>query len=277
MPSATQGPQSLPTYYIGHAGVPLLYSDTPNNRIVQDNLRAIGDEILALSPRPKAIIVFSGHFEAGEIHGPGVIEVNVKDGTYIQHDFVGDFHDSSPFVYKYDWPHQDAPDLAVEVWKHLVKSGVKSKRVERGVDHGVWVPFKLMFPEEKPLDIPVIQVSTYHGYDLESQIRLGEIFESLRHEGYLIVGSGMAVHSFRSIDEIREAKTEEEREAVRAKVLAESKTFDAHIRSAVQHRDAGARRKALLELESLYEFKRSHPTVEVSLMLRSMVPRVNII
>lgn len=74
MPSATQGPQALPTYYIGHAGVPLLYSDTPNNRIVQDNLRAIGDEILALSPRPKAIIVFSGHFEAGEIHGPGVIE-----------------------------------------------------------------------------------------------------------------------------------------------------------------------------------------------------------
>lgn len=52
--------------------------------------------------------------------------------------------------------------------------------MERGVDHGVWVPFKLMFPTEKPLDIPLIQVSTYYGYDLESQIRLGEIFESLR-------------------------------------------------------------------------------------------------
>lgn len=68
----------------------------------------------------------------------------------------------------------------MEVWKHLVKSGVKAKRVERGVDHGVWVPFKVMFPPEKPLGIPVIQVSTYHGYDLESQIRLGQIFESLR-------------------------------------------------------------------------------------------------
>ncbi len=98
-----------------------------------------------------------------------------------QHDFVGDFHDSQPFVYKYDWPHQDAPELANDIWKHLVKAGVKSKRVERGVDHGVWVPFKLMFPEEKPLDIPTIQVSTYYGYDLESQVRLGEIFESLRY------------------------------------------------------------------------------------------------
>ncbi len=74
MPSATRPSQPLPAYYIGHAGVGLLFSETDNNRIVQDNLRAIGDEILALSPRPKAIVTFSGHFEAGEIHGPGVIE-----------------------------------------------------------------------------------------------------------------------------------------------------------------------------------------------------------
>ena len=74
MPSATQASQPLPVYYIGHAGVGLLFSETENNRIVQDNLRAIGDEVLTLSPRPKAIVTFSGHFEAGEIHGPGVIE-----------------------------------------------------------------------------------------------------------------------------------------------------------------------------------------------------------
>lgn len=74
----------------------------------------------------------------------------------------------------------------------------------------------------------------------------------------------MAVHSFPSIGEIHEAKTDEEREAVRAKVLAESRAFDAHVRSAVQHNEPGARKKALLELESLDEFKRSHPTVEVS-------------
>lgn len=92
----------------------------------------------------------------------------------------------------------------------------------------------------------------------------------IRHEGYLIVGSGMAVHSFRSIEEIQEAKTDEEREAVREKVLAESRAFDTHVRRAVQNKDAGARRKALLELESLYEFKRSHPTVEVSSAPKSL-------
>lgn len=93
---------------------------------------------------------------------------------------MNDLHDAYPAAYKYEWPHHDAPELATEVWKHLRSSGIKAKRVERGVDHGIWVPFKVMFPPEDPLEIPIVQVSTYHGYDLESQIRLGEAFQSLR-------------------------------------------------------------------------------------------------
>lgn len=77
MPSAVTPTRPLPVYFIGHAGVGLLFNDSPQNRIVQSNLRAIGEEIRAITPRPKAILTFSGHFEAGEIHGPGVIE-----GTY---------------------------------------------------------------------------------------------------------------------------------------------------------------------------------------------------
>ncbi|KAI1651661.1 Extradiol ring-cleavage dioxygenase, class III enzyme, subunit B [Daldinia loculata] len=262
MPSAVVPERPLPVYFIGHAGVGLLFRESPQNRIVQDNLRAVGEEIRAISPRPKAILTFSGHFEAGEIHGPGVIEVNVKKGTYIMHDFVNDFHDSAPFVYEYDWPHEDAPELATEVWRHLTKSGIKAKRVERGVDHGVWVPFKLMFPPENPLDVPVVQVSTFYGYDLESQIRLGEAVASLRNEGYLIVASGMAVHSFSSIAEIQDAPSDEARELARQRVLKESRDFDTHLRAAVAKRDATERRGALLQLESLPEFRRSHPTVE---------------
>ncbi len=83
----------------------------------------------------------------------------------------------------------------------------------------------------------------------------------------------MAVHSFRSLEEIYAAKEGEEREAVRAKVLAESKSFDASIRKAVANEDPAARRKALLDLESLYEFKRSHPTVEVSRLPLKILPK----
>ncbi|KAL4872604.1 hypothetical protein BDV12DRAFT_182944 [Aspergillus spectabilis] len=262
MPSTITPTQPYPAYFIGHAGVGLLFNESSNNKTVQANLREIGEEILSLSPRPKALVVFSGHFEAGEIHGPGVIEVNVKGETYILHDFVNDFHDTRSSVYKYDWPHQDSPELASQLWDHLRKAGIKAKRVERGVDHGAWVPFKIMFPEKNPLDIPVIQISTFHGYDLASQIRLGEALRSLRHDGYVIVGSGMAVHSFTSIGEIRDAPTDEEREATRAKVLAESRAFDTYLREAVTKRSANERNEALLKLVDLYEFKRSHPTVE---------------
>ncbi|KAK7191050.1 hypothetical protein DPSP01_007778 [Paraphaeosphaeria sporulosa] len=261
MPS-NESSKALPTYFIGHAGVGLLFKESENNRIVKDNLRDVGKEIIALSPRPKAFIIFSGHFEAGEIHGPGVIEVNVKRNTPILHDFVNDFHDSHPLVYEYDWSHQDAPDLATAVWKHLNDSGIKAKRVQRGVDHGTWVPFKIMFPPEDPLDVPIIQVSTFHGYDLESQIRLGESIRSLRHEGFLVVASGMAVHSFASISEISRAQTDEERGITSEKVLGETRSFDKQIRGALAIEDSAKRRGALLELGLLPEFKRSHPTVE---------------
>lgn len=72
----------------------------------------------------------------------------------------------------------------------------------------------------------------------------------------------MAVHSFSSIGEIHQAEPEK-RESVREKVLAESKTFDTELRNAVTKRNAVDRRQALLALESLHEFRRSHPTVEV--------------
>ena len=74
MPSSVEPDKPLPAYFIGHAGVGLLFNESDNNRVVQDNLRQIGEEISAIQPRAKAVIVFSGHFEAGEIHGQGVIE-----------------------------------------------------------------------------------------------------------------------------------------------------------------------------------------------------------
>ncbi|KAL4978463.1 Extradiol ring-cleavage dioxygenase, class III enzyme, subunit B [Aspergillus desertorum] len=253
MSSSVEPTLHLPVYFIGHAGVGLLFDDRPVLESARANLREVGEEFISLAPRPKAIVAFSGHFEAGEIHGPGV---------FSKHDFVNDFHDSRPLVYEYEWPHRDAPDLATQLWQHLRQAGIRAKRVERGVDHGIWVPFKVMFPEDRPLDIPLIQISTFHGYHLESQIRLGEALHSLRHEGFLILGSGMAVHSFASIQEIADARGGEEKKTVRALVLSETRSFDAQLRAAVAKKDGRERKKALLKLEALYEFRRSHPTVE---------------
>lgn len=144
-----------------------------------------------------------------------------------------------------------------------------------------------MFPEDSPLDVPLIQVSTYHGYDLASQIALGEALRPLRcvmgqtnaakivlsvlghrEQGYVILGSGMAVHSFESMGEIWRLPQGAERSAKAEQVLRESQAFDAAIKDtfdSIKYPTYQQRVSALLALESLPEFKRSHPTVEVSL------------
>lgn len=98
-----------------------------------------------------------------------------------------------------------------------------------------------------------------------------------RSQGFLIIGSGMAVHSFASIEEIHQAADPEEKEIRRAKVLNETITFDARLQTALKIQNAVERRKALLDLEALHEFKRSHPTVEVGPGLFGLRTNVSVV
>lgn len=43
--------------------------------------------------------------------------------------------------------------------------------------------------------MPIVQVSLYDNEDADAHYRLGQILESLRDEGILIIGAGMAVHN----------------------------------------------------------------------------------
>ncbi|GAA6050958.1 hypothetical protein JCM3770_005343 [Rhodotorula araucariae] len=258
MPSVAQ---QYPLYFIGHAGASLLWQQSPESVQTRANLREIGREILDLQPRPKALVIFSGHFVSDEIRGKEVIEVNVKPKTLIEHDFVNDFHDSYAPAYEYDWEHIDAPELAREVYAELRDAGLDARRVERNLDHGVWVPAKVLFPPEAPLDIPIIQVSTYHGYDLALQYKLGDAAARLRSLGYLLVGSGMIVHSFWQRPAIDRAPVHE-RDALFAELLAESKRFDRAVQAAAIREKVEERKQALLALEKTSEWPNAHPTVE---------------
>jgi aromatic ring-opening dioxygenase catalytic subunit (LigB family) len=84
-----------------------------------------------------------------------------------------------------------------------------------------------------------------------------------RGQGFLIIGSGMIVHSFFQRPAIDAAPTSEAREELHAKYLAESKRFDSAVKRAASVEDVGERKAALLALEKTEEFAHSHPTVEV--------------
>jgi 4,5-DOPA dioxygenase extradiol len=52
-------------------------------------------------------------------------------------------------------------------------------------------------PKKNPLNVPVVQVSLYNNEDTDQHYRMGQALESLRDEGILIIGAGMAVHNLR--------------------------------------------------------------------------------
>src|SRR5690606_33502697 len=127
---------------------------------------------------------------------------------------------------RYDAP--GAPQLAQRAAELLQAAGLASSvELERGLDHGVFVPLKVAFPEA---EIPVVQMSVDRRLDPALHVKAGAALESLRDEGVLILGSGMSFHNMRGYGDPR--------------FTAPSVAFDGWLADAVQRE--GARRKAAL-------------------------------
>jgi hypothetical protein len=70
--------------------------------------------------------------------------------------------------------------------------------VEAGLDHGVFIPFKRMFPDKggKSFEIPIVEVSMSQDLSPDPQWELGAALKSLREQGILILAGGLTVHDF---------------------------------------------------------------------------------
>jgi 4,5-DOPA dioxygenase extradiol len=67
---------------------------------------------------------------------------------------------------------------------------------KRGFDHGIFVPLKILFPEE---NIPCVQLSFLNNLDPESHLKIGKASSKLRTENTLINGSGLSFHNMQSL------------------------------------------------------------------------------
>ena len=175
----------MPALYIGHGAPPLL--DDP---VWSGQLRALAGDI----PRPQAILMVSAHWESAPLSlsasGPGI-------------PLVYDFGGFPERYYRMTYETPDATALAQRIAAMMPATEPVHQHASRGLDHGAWVPLKIMYPEA---DIPVLQMSlpTQDPYKL---LALGSRLQELRDEGVLIIGSGFLTHGLPFLTEFRiEAK-----------------------------------------------------------------------
>lgn len=218
-------PDRMPALYIGHGAPPLL--DDP---VWSGELAAWAESL----PRPTAILVVSAHWESAPV-------MLSASGVPLVYDFGG--FDPKYFRMRYATPAATA--LATRITAMMPASEPAYQHPSRGLDHGAWVPLKLMYPAA---DIPVLQLSL-PTQDPGRLLELGRRLRPLRDEGVLIIGSGFLTHGLRYLREFR----------IDAPVPGWSSDFDAWAGEALARGD----------VEALASYQReapgmpyAHPTVE---------------
>ena len=161
----------MPALYIGH-GAPMLLDDA----LWTSQLQAIAAKI----EKPKAILIVSAHWESAPI-----TLSNAQASTPLVYDFSG--FDRKFYEMTYNSP--DATALAAKI-AAIMPKGETVHQSQRGLDHGAWVPLRVMYPDA---DIPVLQMSMPTS-DPGSLMEIGKRLQPLRDEGVLIIGSGFLTH-----------------------------------------------------------------------------------
>ena len=165
-----QGP--LPTLYLSHGGGPMPFWRPEWIAPLHSWARAL--------PKPKAILVVSAHWESAPL------SISAARPAELEYDFGG--FDPLYDTFRYDTP--DAGELARQVVSLMPDTERVHQHNRRGLDHGAWVPLKIMYPEA---DVPVLQLSL-PTEDPDQLLALGARLRPLREDGVLVVGSGHMTH-----------------------------------------------------------------------------------
>jgi len=162
----------VPALYIGHGAPPLLDD--------AEWMAQLAAWTLAM-PKPRAVLIVSAHWEAA----PLMLSAPAA-GTPLVYDFGG----FQRRYYTLTYATPDASALAREVASLMPSTAPAHQHPSRGLDHGAWVPLKIMYPLA---DVPVLQLSIPTS-DPHQLLSLGERLRPLRESGVLVIGSGFLTH-----------------------------------------------------------------------------------
>jgi 4,5-DOPA dioxygenase extradiol len=165
--------------YFSPGGGPLPILGDASHRAMVDFMLKLPSQLR----KPDAILVISAHWEESAAtllgaHTPPML-----------YDYYG-FPDEA---YEVTYPAPGSPNLANRIVELLRKSHIPAHiDPQRGFDHGLFIPLKLMYPQA---DIPSLQLSLLRGLDPTAHIALGKALRELMHENILVVGSGFSFHN----------------------------------------------------------------------------------
>ena len=162
---------SMPALYLSHGAPPLFNDPHWIDQLFRWSLSM---------PKPTAILIVSAHWESA----PLAISAPAA-ATPLVYDFGG--FARRFFEMTYETP--DASVLAADVTAMLSTEHVH-EHPSRGLDHGAWVPLKVMYPYA---DVPVLQLSM-PTHDPDRLLEIGRKLRPLRDHGVLIIGSGYMTH-----------------------------------------------------------------------------------
>ena len=157
---------ALPALYLSH-GAPPVFEDEGWMALWHGWARSL--------PRPRAVLIVSAHWESSPLSLS-----RPTPGGELVYDFGG--FDPLYGAMRYDTP--DASELARQVVSVLPDTERVHVHPSRGLDHGAWVPLKVMYPEA---DVPVLQLSIPTS-DSTRLLELGARLRVLRESGVLVVG-----------------------------------------------------------------------------------------
>jgi aromatic ring-opening dioxygenase catalytic subunit (LigB family) len=229
---------TLPTLFIPHGGGPCFFIDPdggPTDPMWQPMQAYLAGLVASLPERPKAILLVSGHWEEADV------TLHVGERPELLYDYYG----FPEHTYHLKWDAPGAPDVGRRAAELLRGADFAvGEEAERGWDHGVFIPMKVMVPGA---DIALAQMSLRADLDPTDHIAMGRALAPLRDEGVLIVGSGMSFHNLRVRGEA---------------ATAPSREWDAALTDAITDADPARRAAQVADWTSLPNAKFAHPHEE---------------
>ncbi|MCC5878821.1 MAG: dioxygenase [Idiomarina sp.] len=176
--------------YLSHGGGPMPLMDDPSHKDLIEQLQHKAQQL----QKPDAIVVVSAHWEAQQT----TVTSSRKP------DLIYDYSGFPAETYEITYPSPGSPEFAGQIVQALKSEGISAAEdPHRGLDHGVFVPLKIMFPQA---DIPVVQLSLLSSLDARAHLELGRALRGLKGQHILLIGSGFSFHNMRAFVRSGEAQ-----------------------------------------------------------------------